>query len=433
MAKKMLKFIEESPTAFQAVENIRDLLVKEGFEVLQENQPYTVKKGGKYVITRNGTSVLAFKIGTDLSDPSIMMAASHTDCPSFKIKPNGVISSEHYAKLNTEVYGGALYTPWLDRPLSIAGRVIVKEDGKICSKPFNLKKNFCVIPSVAPHMNREANNGYKMNPQIDLLPLVASSKDFSLKKYIATELGIPEEELLNYDLYLYPRGEGFIFGPEGEYLCSHHLDNLECAYTSLMAFIQGYNEKNINVYASFDNEEVGSLTRQGAASDFLNVNIDRICQALGLNMLDVLGNSMSLSCDNAHASHPNHPENDDPTNHTYMNKGIVIKYNANQSYTSDGLSSAIFASLLEKEKIPYQYFTNRSDKRGGGTLGNISNGQVSVLSVDIGLPQLAMHSPLETAGVQDVDTMIRGITAFYNTHLHLTEDGSYEVETDRKE
>ncbi|MBQ6450925.1 MAG: M18 family aminopeptidase [Solobacterium sp.] len=428
MAKEMLTFIQNSPSAFQAVENIRNMLTKEGFEVLDENRPWKLEKGKNYVVTRNGTSVLAFKIGSDLSEPCLLMSASHTDCPSFKVKPNAVISDEHFARLNVEPYGGPIYTPWADRPLSVAGRVIVREGNRIVSRNVNVEKDLCVIPNVAIHMNREVNDGFKMNPQVDLLPLIAGKKDFSLKKYLAAYIGIEEEDLLNFDLFLYPRTPGFIWGPEGEYLSSHHLDNLECAYTSLRAFIEGKNDKNINVYASFDNEETGSRTRQGAASDFLRISLQKIADALDIDYTELTANSMMLSCDNAHSAHPAHPEKNDPTNHTYMNKGIVIKYNANQSYTSDGLSAAIFTPLLKKEDIPYQYFTNRSDMRGGGTLGNISNTQVSVLSLDIGLPQLAMHSPMETAGTKDVQTMIDGIRAFYNAHIQLLADGSYSVE-----
>ncbi|MBR2801779.1 MAG: M18 family aminopeptidase [Erysipelotrichaceae bacterium] len=424
-AKEMMEFIEKSPTAFQAIANIAEKFDKAGFVRLQESEEFSLEKGKSYYLTRNGSSILAFRVGEELSEPSFKAAASHCDCPAFKVKPNGVIAAEHYARLNTEVYGGALFTPWYDRPLSLAGRLVVREGEKISAKLFDLKKDFAVIPSLAIHMNREANQGFASNPQSDLLPLVSERKDFDLRKYLAKEAHIAEKDLLSYDLYLYPRQKGFFFGEKKEFLCSHHLDDLACAYTSSEAFLSTKDEKGINVYACFDNEEVGSLTRQGAASDFLSATLERVAAALDLNYRSVLAHSMMLSCDNAHAAHPAHPEKNDPTNHCFMNQGIVIKYNANQSYTTDALSAAVFVSLLEKKKIPYQYFTNRSDLRGGSTLGNISNGQVSLLSLDIGMPQLAMHSPMETAGSRDVDYMIEGIEAYYAAHLQLTSDMNY--------
>lgn len=422
----MLHFLDASPTAFQAIDNMTKMCLEKGFKELKENELFNLEKGGKYFITRNKTSFLAFKVGKELNEPSFNIAASHSDCPSFKVKPNGVISDK-FSRLNTEVYGGPLYNPWLDRPLSLAGRIIIKEGNKIISKNFVLDEDFCIIPSVAIHMNRDANNGFKMNPQADLLPLVSDKKDFDIKAYLADKNDILKENLVGYDLYLYPRQKAYLWGHEKQFFSSFHIDNLECAYTTLVAFLESENEHNINVYACFDNEEVGSLTRQGADSDFLARNLKDIADSLSFSYSKALADSMLLSCDNAHASHPNHPEKDDPTNHTYMNQGVVVKYNANQSYTSDGLSAAIFTSLLDEHKIPYQYFTNRSDMRGGSTLGNISNGQVSLLSLDIGLPQLAMHSPLETAGVKDVESMIDAVKVFYSIHLKMLEDGTYQL------
>lgn len=404
------------------------ILQKEGFQELKENEIYQVKKGGKYYITRNGTSILSFKIGKKIQNPSFMIAASHSDCPLFKLKPNSLIVDAHYTKLNTEVYGGALLSPWFDRPLSLAGRLVVKEDEAIHSLPFDLKKEFCIIPSLAIHMNREANTGFALNPQIHLLPLVTSDKEFDLKEYLEKEAKLQKGTLISYDLYLYAKQEPVIWGPKKEYFSAQHIDNLECAYTTLCGFLEADNQDNIQVYACFDNEEVGSLTRQGADSDFLERNLKRVADALSLDYPSVLGNSMLLSCDNAHASHPNHPEKDDPTNHCYMNKGIVIKFNANQSYTSDGLSTGIFVSMLEKAGIPYQYYTNRSDIRGGSTLGNLSNAHVSLLSLDIGCAQLAMHSCYETAGCKDSEYMASAVKIFLSKNLQLLHDGSYFIQ-----
>ena len=412
--KELIRFLNESPTAFEAVENIAALLKENGYTELKESDPFKVKKGGKYYVTRNGSSIIAFNIGKKLTDPSLQVCASHSDCPSFKIKPGSLIYSDGYLKLNTEVYGGALYYPWLDRPLSIAGRIVTKNrKGEIKAENYVCKEPFCIIPSLAIHMNRGVNDDLKLNPQIDLLP-VRSLKKGDLLEWLKKET---KKDVLTYDLYLYPLQSAYVWGPEKEFISSFHLDDLECAYTTLKGFIDTFNDDNINVYCCFDNEEVGSLTRQGAGSDLLESTLKRVTDALKIDHYILRSRGMMLSCDNAHAIHPDHPEKADEVNRPEINKGIVIKYNANQSYTSDALSVAAFKDLLDRNGIPNQFFTNRSDMRGGSTLGNIANGHVSLLSVDIGLAQLAMHSPLETAGTEDVGYMIKGVKAFYKAHL----------------
>ena len=412
--KDLIKFLNNSPTAFEAVENITGILKENDYKELKEEAPFRIAKGGRYYVTRNGSSVIAFNVGSRLDDPSLQITASHGDCPTFKIKPESVIFDNGYLKLNTEVYGGALFYPWLDRPLSIAGRLIVKDKrGRIKVRNFVHGKPFCLIPSEAIHFNRKANDELKLNAQIDLLPICALKKK-DLKEYLKEATG---ENVLSYDLYLYPLQSAYVWGMEDEFISSFHLDDLECAYTCLKGFVNVFNDENINVYCCFDNEETGSLTRQGAASDFLQNVLKRVCEALGLDYYLLTARGMLLSCDNAQGLHPNHPEKYDMLNRPLLNGGIVIKSNANQSYTSDALSSAIFKDLLDRNKIPNQYFTNRSDVRGGSTLGNISNSHVSLLSVDIGMPQLAMHSILETAGTRDAEYMIKGIKAFYKAHL----------------
>lgn len=425
--QELLHFLYKSPTSFQAVANMRALLCENGFTELKENEDFSLTKGGKYFISRNGTSILGFKVGKRLKDPSFMIAASHSDCPSFKLKPNAILPEAHYTKLNTEVYGGPLMFPWFDRPLSLAGRLVLKDKKTIQSLPFMLEKDFCLIPSLAIHMNREANTGFALNPQVHLLPICSSDDKFDLYSYLEEEAGLKKGSLLSYDLYLYVRQEPQVWGAHEEYFSAQHIDNLECAYTSLLGFLEAEQEDSIQVYACFDNEEVGSLTRQGAASDFLVRNLHRVALALKQDPYRILGNSMLLSCDNAHASHPHHPEKDDPSNHCYMNEGIVIKFNANQSYTSDGLSTGIFVDILKKAQIPYQFYTNRSDIRGGSTLGNLSNGQVSLLSLDIGLAQLGMHSCYETAGCRDAQYMQQAVKAFLSAHLHLQTDGTFTI------
>ena len=416
--KELMNFIDESPTSFQAVENIEKILCENKYEELDEKQNFKLLKGHKYFINRNGSSIIAFNIGEKLSDPSLQIASSHSDCPTFKIKPEAFIWGKDYLQLNTEVYGGPIFYPWLDRPLSIAGRIITKDNKGVRILCYKDDEPFCIIPSLAIHQNREVNKKLELNAQIDLLPLVSLEKN-DFKTYLAKKTKNNKDDILGFDLYLYPLEKAINWGLNKEFISSFHIDNLECAYTTLKAFLNTFNENNINVYCCFDNEEVGSLTRQGADSDFLENTIKRIAESLKLDYYTLKANGIMLSCDNGHALHPNHPEKSDPVNRPLMNKGVVIKYNANQSYTSDGLSSSLFKNLLDVNKVPYQFFTNRSDLRGGSTLGNISNGHVSMLSVDIGLAQLSMHSPYETCGSEDVKYMIDAVKLFYKAHLQI--------------
>ena len=413
MLDQLIKDIYQSPSAFQAIDNMSAKFDEAGFIRLNENTSYDNLEAGKnYYVSRNGSSILAFKLGSKMAKPKFKIVSSHSDCPSFKLKPHAIIKDGKNIKLNTEVYGGAIYSCWLDRPLSLAGRLICKCDGQFRVKTFDLKEPFCLIPNVAIHVNREINNGYKYNPQVDLLPLVTSDQEFDLNKFLCEKAGV--DEVLNFDLYLYPFMEGTKWG---DYFSSFHIDNLECGYTSLYAFLDSHDEENINVYCCFDNEEVGSLTKQGAHSDFMANNLKRIAKALDYDYEAMVARSYMVSADNAHAVHPNMQGKADPTNAPVMNGGIVIKYNANQSYTSDAYSASILTEILNSAKVPYQFFTNRSDARGGSTLGNISNAQVSLTCVDIGLAQLAMHSCYETAGAKDVNYMIEGLKAFYNNNL----------------
>ncbi len=419
--KDLLTFLNDSPTAFQAVDSIVNELKEKGYVELDENEKFNIEKGGKYYVSRNGSSIIAFNVGKK-ADGAFMITASHTDCPSFKVKPIGTSFAGEFLKLNTEVYGGPLFRPWFDRPLSIAGRVMVKKNGNIELVSYNYAKPFCIIPSVCIHFDPTANKGKETNPAVDMQPLV-SLKDNDFKAFLASDLGVNKEDVLGFDIFLYPCDKAIKWGTDDEFVSSFHIDNLECAYTSLCGFIDNFTDENINVYCCFDNEEVGSRTLQGAASDFLKNTLNRICDALDLDYYQMVSNGMLLSCDNAHSLHPNHPELSDPKNRPVMNKGVVIKQNANQSYTTDGLTLALFEEILNKAKVDYQVFTNRSDLRGGGTLGNISTSHVSIKSVDIGLAQLAMHSCYETAGSKDADSMIKAITAFYKTVIKVNKGG----------
>ncbi|WP_455537950.1 M18 family aminopeptidase [Terrisporobacter sp.] len=429
--KELFQFIEDSPSCFHAIETIKKELEKEGFTELVESKCWNLEKGGKYYTTKNLSSIIAFKVPKD-NLKGFNIVASHSDSPTFKIKENAQIEVQNkYVKLNTERYGGMICSTWFDRPLSIAGRILVRENNNIKTHLVNVDRDLLIIPNLAIHMNRQVNDGYKYNAQIDMLPLYGDNlgKD-ALMKTIAKEAGVNVESILSTDLFLYNRMRGTSVGENREYISSPKLDDLECAFTSLKAFINGKNENSASVYCVFDNEEVGSGTKQGADSTFLYDVLRRINLSLGNSEEDyyrLIASSFMVSADNAHAIHPNHTEKSDPTNKVFMNEGIVIKYNANQKYTTDGVSAAIFKSICDSVNVPYQTFANRSDIIGGSTLGNISNSHVSLNTIDIGLAQIAMHSTYETAGAKDVDYMIRAIEAFYNTSIVQNKDGNYSI------
>ena len=410
-AKKLLKFIEKSPTAFQAVTEMTKRLDKEGFEELKEEDHWKLKKGGNYYVTRNHSAIIAFSIPQKPVWKFHIMA-SHSDSPSLKIKENPEIEVENaYIKLNVERYGGMILSPWFDRPLSVAGRLIVRQDGKIREKMVAVDRDLLVIPNLAIHMNREVNDGYKYNVQKDMLPLYGlESAKGSFFKTVAEAAGVKEEDILGHDLFLYNRMSGTVWGSEEEFVSAPRLDDLQCAFSSMEGLIAGKNEKSICVHMVMDNEEVGSGTRQGAASTFLRDTLLRINLGLGRSYEDYLislAKSFMISADNAHAIHPNYPEKADPVNRPHINAGIAVKYNANQKYCTDGISAAMFKELCKEAGVSCQVYVNRSDVAGGSTLGNISNTQVALNTVDIGLPQLAMHSPYETAGVKDTEYLIR--------------------------
>ena len=416
-AKKLLKFIEKSPTAFQAVTEMTKRLDKEGFEELKEEDHWKLKKGGNYYVTRNHSAIIAFSIPQKPVWKFHIMA-SHSDSPSLKIKENPEIEVENaYIKLNVERYGGMILSPWFDRPLSVAGRLIVRQDGKIREKMVAVDRDLLVIPNLAIHMNREVNSGYAYNPQKDLLPLygTAGTKE-PFGKLIAEAAGTSEENILGHDLFLYNRVQGTVWGAEREFVSAGRLDDLQCAFASLEGFLSGGKKESIAVHCVLDNEEVGSGTRQGAASAFLKDTLLRINSGLGRTYeeyLMCLADSFMISADNAHALHPNYTDQSDPVNHPVLNGGIVIKYNANQKYCTDAVSAAVFKEICARAEVPYQTFVNRSDMAGGSTLGNISNTQAAINTVDIGLPQLAMHSAYETAGVKDTESLIRAAKVFY--------------------
>lgn len=415
-AEKLLTFIKDSPTAFQAVETMKNRFSENGFRELKEEEHWSVEKGGKYFVTRNHSAIIAFTIPEENTD-TFHIIASHSDSPSLKIKENPEMAENGYVKLNVELYGGALLAPWFDRPLSVAGRLIVKEAGKICEKLVTVDRDMLIIPNLAIHMNREANSGYKYNVQKDMLPLYGlESAKGSFFKTVAEAAGVKEEDILGHDLFLYNRMPGTVWGSEDEFVSAPRLDDLQCAFSSMEGILAGENKNSICVHCVMDNEEVGSGTRQGAASTFLRDTLLRITLGLGKSYEDyliALAKSFMISADNAHAVHPNYPEKADPVNRPHINEGIAIKYNANQKYCTDGISAAIFKTFCQEAGVGCQTYVNRSDVPGGSTLGNISNTQVALNTVDIGLPQLAMHSPYETAGVRDTCDFVKLAEVFY--------------------
>lgn len=416
-SKELLTFLDSSLTCFHAVAQMAEILHSHGFTRLRENEKWELSPGESCFVTRNDSALIAFTI-PKTGIRSFRIIASHSDSPGFKIKENPEITSaDHYIQLNTERYGGMIHSSWLDRPLSVAGRVIFKEDSRLVSRLINIDRDLLMIPNLSIHMNREINSGYKYDPQKELLPLYGDiNAKGSFMKLIAQAAQIEEEQILGHDLFLYNRQKGCIWGASDEYISSGRLDDLQCAFASLQGFLQGRKESQAAVHCVFDNEEVGSGTKQGAASTFLKDVLSRICECLSMTreeQLIAIAESFMISADNAHAVHPSHMEKADPVNRPYVNEGIVIKYNADQKYCTDGVSAAFFKDLCAEADVPLQTFTNRSDMSGGSTLGNISSAQVALNTIDIGLPQLSMHSAYETAGIKDTAYLIRAAAAFF--------------------
>ncbi len=422
---RMLNFIDESPTCFQVIDNLKKRLVAEGYEELDEAKEWKIApagkgKGGKYFVTRNDSSIISFRVPKK-DFKGFYMIASHSDSPSFKIKENPEMEVPGaYIKLNVEKYGGMLCAEWFDRPLSVAGRLIVKgKNGKAETRLVNVDKDLLMLPALAIHMNREANDGYKYNAQKDMLPIFGddSAKD-KFFDVVARAAGVKKDDIYSHDLFLYNRVKPTVWGASDEYIASSRLDDQECVYTTFEGFLNAADSENVAVHCVFDNEEVGSGTKQGAASTFLKDTLTRINECLGRTneqYYTAVAQSFMISADNAHAIHPNNLDKADPVNRPVMNKGIVIKYNANQRYTTDAVSAAAFKIMCEKAGVPYQSFTNRSDMPGGSTLGNISTTQIAVNTVDIGLAQLAMHSPYETAGSKDPEYLAAVSQVFYES------------------
>ena len=413
-----LNFAEQSPTAFHAIAGLKEKLKRAGFQELKERDPWLVDAGGKYYVIRNDSAVMAFVIPNSGFAP-FRIAAAHSDSPSFKLKPRFEDPAEGaYVRLNVEKYGGGILSTWLDRPLSVAGRLAVRKGNGMEIRLVNLDRDAVLIPSMPIHFNRNVNDGYAWNPQVDLMPLYGDAKSAGgLMRELAEAAGTVPEAVLAHDLFLYSRQPGSIWGAEDAFFSCGRIDDLECAWGCMQPLLTCEARDAVCVCAVFDNEEVGSLTRQGADSSFLYDTLTRVGSALGASDGEIraaMADGFMVSADNAHALHPNHPEKYDRQNRVFMNQGIVIKHNANQKYTTDAVSDALFTLVCEKAEVPVQHFSNRSDIPGGSTLGNISNSHVSMNTVDIGLAQLAMHSVYETAGTRDLDYLIRALEAFWS-------------------
>ena len=422
--RDLMNFLDSSVTMFHAINECEKVLQRSGFTYLPENEKWNINKG-KYYTKRNSSSLIAFDIAE--GDYHFQISAAHSDSPTFKLKDRPVIEANGYLKLNVEGYGGMINATWLDKPLTLAGRVMVNTDKGIETRLLHIDRDLLIIPNVPIHFNREINKGFAFNNQVDMLPILSAGnlKEDDFDNMIAKELGIEPEAILAKDLYLVNRQKAAIIGFDNELISSGRLDDLECVYTSLRGFVEAENKNHINVFAVFDNEEVGSVTKQGAMSTFLASTLDRVNTALGKSKEEyyrAIAKSILISCDNAHAVHPNHPELFDVKNRPVLNQGIAIKESANQKYTTDAFSRAILKKILEKKNIPYQTFANRSDIAGGSTLGNLSNTVVSMNAVDIGLPQLAMHSAYETAGAKDVGYAFETLKAFFEANIDIKDD-----------
>ena len=425
-------FLKSSVSAFHAVKNLGDLLEGAGYAPLRESGSWKLQPGGRYYVTRNQSSLIAFSVPERGFAPAMIVAA-HSDSPVFRVKQRAELDGQgKYTLLNTERYGGMIMSTWLDRPLSVAGRVVARTQCGLESRLVNVDRDLVLIPNLAIHLNREVNEKGGLNARTDMPPLFGDAPARGgFEAAVAEAAGVAPEQIAGSDLYLYNRMAPSDWGPEGCYLSAPRLDDLECAYAALCAFTEARAGAHMNLLCVFDNEEVGSGTRQGADSTFLQDVLARAAGALGAEgeeMRACLASSFMASADNAHALHPNHPEKSDPTNRPYMNEGVVVKFSANQKYTTDGVSNAAFCEICRRAGVPVQFFANRSDLAGGSTLGNISSAHVSIPAVDIGLAQLAMHSSYETAGTLDAQYMVRALTALYETELRAGDDGAFTLE-----
>ena len=431
MYDDLVEFLQESVTPFHAAATAESWLRAAGFTRLEEADYWNLEPGKGYYTTRNGSSVVAWRV-PDHAIGGWRIVASHSDSPTWKIKTD-IVENDGCRRLSVEGYGGMIMSTWLDRPLTVGGRVIVKTEDGIESRLVCIDRDLLVIPSLAIHFQRDINKGHTFNPQVDMQPLWGPAGSRTLTDLVAEELGVDTADILDSDLQLVTRQALTQIGPDGEFFMAPRIDDLECAATTLLGFLDAAAETDsacAPVWAMLDNEEVGSSSRMGAESSYLRDVLDRIVDAIphsGQAMHRAMANSFMLSADNAHATHPNFPQKSDPCAPVRLGGGVVLKYNASQKYTTNAVSGAIFRAICEKADVPVQVFTNRADEAGGSTLGNLQSHTLPIPMADIGLAQLAMHSAVETASVADAEAMTKAVAAFYRVHLRALGDGTYTL------
>ena len=426
VTRRLLDFLDASPSCYHAVDNLARRLEAEGYERLREVEPWTLRTGGKYYVVRGYSSLAAFRVPGGVP-AGFMLAAAHSDSPTYKVREEAeVLSAGNCVRLAVEPYGGMIARSWLDRPLSVAGRLVVRREGGIATQLVNVDRDLLVIPSVAIHLDREVNQGTALKANTDLLPLLGCGTERGrFRSLLAEAAGVPEEDILSTELFLYPRAAAVLLGAEGEFVASPRLDDLQCVFGCLEGFLAAKEGGSVPVLCVFNNEEVGS--GQGADSTFLTDVLERISTALGRDWRLMAVNSFLVSADNAHAVHPAHPELSDGAERPVLNGGVVLKYNAGQKYTTDAVSGAVFREVCRAADVPVQRYSNRADLPGGSTLGNISSAHLSIPSVDIGLPQLAMHAAYEVAGSRDTALLVRAMAEYFSRSFRYLPDGSIQL------
>lgn len=419
----LLQYLNDSPTAFHAVENAAALLRESGFRELRETEKWSLEKEGRYFVIKNSSAVIAFIVGKgDLAEEGFHIIGAHTDSPGLKIKPGACsVTPEDYVKVNVEVYGGAILQTWFDRPLALAGRLIVKENGVLREKLVRIDKPVFIIPNLCIHFNRDKNEKGSCNKQTEILPLL-SMKEESMEKedylpaLLKEEAGIEKADIVDYELFLYEYQKGVFTGRKQEFISASRIDDLSMVYAGLTALTQARAGAGCQVLAAFDNEEVGSTTAQGANSGLLLHILNRICKNLGMTdeeYFQAVANSTSISADLAHAVHPNYSDKHDPETRPVLGGGPVIKYSASQRYATTALSAACFMEACEHAGVPYQKFVNRNDIAGGSTIGPVLSGLTTIPAVDMGAPILAMHSIREFGAVADMVYTKQAFLAYY--------------------
>ena len=428
VTRRLLDFLDASPSCYHAVDNLARRLEAEGYERLREAEPWALRPGGKYYVVRGDSSLAAFRVPGGVP-AGFMLTAAHSDSPTYKVREEAeVLSAGNCVRLAVEPYGGMIARSWLDRPLSVAGRLVVRREGGIATQLVNVDRDLLVIPSVAIHLDREVNQGSALKANTDLLPLLGCGTERGrFRSLLAEAAGVPEEDILSTELFLYPRAAAVLLGAEGEFVASPRLDDLQCVFGCLEGFLAAKEGGSVPVLCVFNNEEVGSGTRQGADSTFLTDVLERISTALGRDWRLMAVNSFLVSADNAHAVHPAHPELSDGAERPVLNGGVVLKYNAGQKYTTDAVSGAVFREVCRAADVPVQRYSNRADLPGGSTLGNISSAHLSIPSVDIGLPQLAMHAAYEVAGSRDTALLVRATAEYFSRSFRYLPDGSIQL------